>query len=265
MRRDELRKRIADDLKISGFGAELGALEDFEDAGWRPVADWVYFDETQAQPGQRSIDIYATKSQSTSVTGNGSKSKTVTVVVVAEVKKSADPWVVLRSRRPPPFFVEYSANTLMTLNGVSVPLQLAANVLSQHTLFSETRWFGHGIRESFKKGNQPGFWFKAVSSVARAAILTSMAKSTGFEDAETVLKIVQPLVIFDGPLFSAQPAEGRELSVEPLSKATIFYRESSAESHRALFVDLITFGALAEYLAMLDLRIELALDEIRHS
>lgn len=264
---DELHKRIADDLKKSGFGAELRALEEFEISGWRAVTPWVFYDTLQPQAGPRSVDIHATKDISKSVAGNGADAKTVALTVLAEVKKSDDPWVVLKCTPQFSFHAHFTVDpSLITVNGESPSLQLAMNFLSQHTVFSRTRWLGHGVRESFKapsKASQPSFWFKAVSSVSRAAILTATSvpeEIGGKQGSNTIVRMIQPLVILEGPLFSA---EGKHLHIEKIDQATMFHRQSLADSNRELFVDLITATALPEYLKMLEGRLELVLDEIR--
>src|ERR1700694_4644382 len=164
MSNHEFPARLVADLEKSGFGSELSALQVFHRAKFETVAGKVYFDKLLNC--QREVDLSAVKDI---VSGSDVILQAI-ISIVGEVKKSEDPWVVLKSTATyeNPYNV-YLSDTLIEISNARAPTHSIGEKLARSFLASRDPWFGYGIYEAFKKPNALRRWFKAASSVCRAS------------------------------------------------------------------------------------------------
>src|SRR5437870_5806076 len=91
---DDLKRRIADDLRKAGFESEMLAIEEFARHGWQCQGSIGYRDRDQDI--SRELDLLARYGLSRTRSGGGSVQ--CAIQVAGEVKKAERPWIVLRER-----------------------------------------------------------------------------------------------------------------------------------------------------------------------
>src|SRR5438270_1335794 len=162
----DLRAKVVADLRKSGFGAELAALQIFHDEHFRTTARDVYFDKILNS--QREIDIAANLEKACQNQQNFICQAVVSVF--AEVKKSERPWVVLRARTyENPYNVHLSDALIDEYNTPTLQHTLRESLAKISANPPGGAWFGHGVHEAFKSPGDLSTWHKAASSVCRAA------------------------------------------------------------------------------------------------
>jgi len=247
---DKLPTKLAEDLKKSGFGSELAALQTFHRAAFRTVAGNAYFDNILKC--QREVDLSAEKELISSVSGGWACEAVVSVV--GEVKKSEKPWVVLKSGTHENPYNIYLRDTLIWSQNIRAEHTIQEE-LAKDFLASREHWFGHGVHEGFKKPDVLGRWFKAASSVCRAAWSAMAAPRQPQEKLATVI-VMQPLVVLDGRLFCATSGEDFQLELSEITRATLLYQETNLSFNRRFLVDLVVLKSLPSYVDELDSRLQ---------
>lgn len=249
----DLRAKVIADLRKSGFGAELAALQIFHNEHFRTTARQVYFDKILNN--QREIDIAADMEK---LRHNDQKFICQAVVsVFAEVKKSDRPWVVLRAKTYENPYNVHLADALID--------EFNTPTLRQYTLRESLAkisanppggaWFGHGVQEAFKSPGDLSTWHKAASSVCRAA--WNAARPTHQDNLGSVW-LRHPVVVLEGKLFSAWSDESFEMQLAEGSRVTILFRETNAVFDRRFLVDLVVMGSLRSYASEIKQRLEIA-------
>jgi hypothetical protein len=252
---DDLPQRLIADLQKSGFAAELAALRVFHHAPFRTVAGQVYFDKFLNS--QRQIDLVATVDQASTIAGHIYQA---VLSVFAEVKKSEKPWVVLKTstyENPQNTYLDDSL--IDDYNPLTRHNFALRQELAQHAIASRERWFGHGVHEAFKKPDELGRWFKAASSVCRAAWSASPPEP---QDNLSTVWIKHPLVILDGRLFSAASDANFEMELTEINRTTVLYQETNASFDRRFLVDLVVLKSLPSYVEELNGRLRIAHAEL---
>jgi len=247
---DDLRDKIIADLQESGFGAELEALRIMHFAPFRTTAGHPYYDKVLSC--QRQIDLLAELEE---MQINNNHIYRAVLSVFAEVKKSDKPWVVLKARtyeNPQTIYMDDALISEENASGHNFDLR---QKIADHALTFRGTWFGHGVHEAFKKPNELGRWFKAASSVCRAACEATppnpQANLSG-------LWLRHPAVILAGRLFAAETDAQLQIELQEIFRATVFYQERSGWLNRRFIVDLVTMSALPTYVSELRERLKVA-------
>jgi len=255
---NDLPRELAKDLEKSGFGSELAALQIFHRAAFRTVAGKVYFDKVLNS--QREVDLSAEKELISSVSEDWMCEAVVSVV--GEVKKSERPWVVFKSGTYENPYNIYLSDTLIWTQNIRAE-HTVQEELAKDFLASREHWFGHGVHEAFKKPDDLGRWFKAASSVCRAA-WGAMADSPPRQAQEKLATVIvtQLLVVLDGRLFCATSSEDFQLELSEISRATLLYQETNRSFNRRFWVDLVVLNSLPNYVDELDSRLQVVHGEL---
>src|SRR5438045_3864748 len=162
---EDLKRRIADDLRKAGFESEMLAIEDFARRGWQCQGSVGYRDRDQDI--SRELDLFATFGVSRARSSGGSVQ--CAIQIAGEVKKAERPWVVLRERQLPNAEL-IDAWTNLTY-GINLPAdQFAlAEKLSAYSLLQRNSWQARGIHESFKPPSGAAASYAACVTVCKAA------------------------------------------------------------------------------------------------
>jgi hypothetical protein len=130
--------------------------------------------------------------------------------------------------------------------------------ITNHSLKKLSGWTGSGIHQAFKDPDAPSRWYSAFTTTCKAAEHELEAESyknapdggitKDFYNEPTQLNFIQPLVILDGPLFSAAIDDKGELILHEIKAAPFdFEFQTTAYKRRNYRVDLITADYLKEY------------------
>jgi hypothetical protein len=254
---DKLLADLKTDLEKSGFGAELAALRLFHSAPFRATASKTYFDKVSNS--QRQIDISAGHELHVI---NNNWIYQAELLVLAEVKKSEKPWVVFKtSTYENPYNVYLAESLIEEHNAPSRRQHETRAKLADYAVKVRGNWFGHGVHEAFKKPDDFSRWFKAASSVSRAAWANPFSRPPQQENMATVA-IVHPAVILHGRLFAAASGPSFEMQLEEINRATVWHRETNSLFDRRFLIDLVVLDSLPAYITELKERLKIAHTEL---
>jgi hypothetical protein len=256
----DLEKKIVADLKKSGFGSELLAVEIFAEKGWRTFAGSAYLDDSEGK--FREIDIQATYSYFTERFSPVDFS--LEFSITADVKRSEKPWVVLRraistSMERLDIGFDFIMGSFLSINNLPDSLGNYKDELFRYSVGDRLGWVGHGIHESFKEPSSKSQWYSAFSSMCKATDnnlaewQNAYVHRTGF-----LCQFAQPLLILDGYLYSTWINSSREIELEPINEATVRfpYRSKNFNRSDSIHVDIVTLSHLGEYLDCVPLKLE---------
>ena len=241
---DDLAKKIQNDALKSGYPSELKAERIFTEAAW-PTTGNSYFIDQDENKG-REIDLHAYK--------NSSDTGTNPVVfawsmISADVKKSEKPWVVFSSKRcwrennPGYSLLSHLHNTQGHINH---------EILNyEHPTTSLPR-IGRSSQVAFS--HDTSTIFNSIVSAVKASIEEHRAAEEHKEIwSENSVDAVfyEPVVILDGKLFECYLDENNEIKTEEAGFLQYgLHYASPRYKAKQYFVDIVTLGALEEYLVL---------------
>lgn len=179
--------------------------------------------------------------------------------LIIEVKKSDTPWIVFRHNLQK--WDEGCAwdNIISCINLPDEPVKFFS-AINKSSLKKQLQWAGSGIHQAFKDPSAPSRWYSAFTTVCKAAEhefeLNKHISSEGndrsltkdFNSNPTSFSFFQPLVILDGPLFSATIEKNGEIDLQEIKAAPFnFIFQTAAYTRRNYRVDLITADFLNNY------------------
>lgn len=247
---DELRKKLAEDLKNAGFSAEMMTLRAFLQSGWAAEGGAGFLDRDEGK--MRDIDVVAHQE-----IDDEEFPINCTIDIHAEVKKSATPWILFRNR--PRFFhrlVPLFWGTVTSPPDYEPPWY---NVCDGAVL-DGAQWAAYGLHEAFKRPDQPSRGYAAFLSAAKASDqhiedLKTWEKENPVDELPPdlppggLLILAQPLVVLDGILAVAELDANGEVIVEEIDMATFRLVYMSPAYRRARYdVDIVTLAALDRYI-----------------
>jgi len=265
---DELKRRIAEDLRKAGFESEMLAIEEFSRRpAWICEGSVGYFDKDQDLG--RELDLSAYFGRSHPLPNGGSAQ--CGIRIVGEVKKSERPWVAFRER-PQSGEQLIDAWNNVTSN-VNLPDRLALSEdLSRFSLLTVNGWKARGIHESFKQPSAASTSYAAFVSVCKAAEAAADAEESLFaryrvgHEHSIFFTLIKPLVIVDGILVSATPGSDASIEIEEVPSAAIRFQFRTARYARENYaIDLVTLSYLPRYLTLCEQRIGWFLDALATS
>jgi hypothetical protein len=260
---DDLKRKIAEDLRKAGRTSEMLAIDAFHRHQWSCEGS-VGFHDRDEDIG-REIDLHAHHGL---LTVRAVGSATFTLRVIGEVKKSEKPWVALREHS-----LEKSelvdAWTNLTC-GINLPDDRVALEphLSRHSLLQSQGWRARGIHESFKHPNTSEASHSAFISVCKAAESALAAEEALLGESRrladtTFLTLIKPVVILDGLLASATLAADGSIEVAPIDGAALRFQFRTARYTRETYnVDIVTLSYLDQYLDLAQQRIQSVADAL---
>jgi hypothetical protein len=265
----ELKTKLLADLKKTGFGSELRASATLNKLDWFCRSSTCYFDKDEKK--SREIDITAEYSGDYKLPSG--KLIGVFFHLIIEIKKSEAPWIVFRRNYKHRIegFCSWDRNLISTTNFPKNEQGDFSSFLTRHSLKMVCSWEGFGIHQAFKDPDSPSRWYSAATTVCKAAehlfengesskVRTARLAETSREDFQnkrTSFSFFQPLVILDGPLFSAVVSPKGELKLEEIKAAPFdFTFQTASYKRRSYRVDLITLNCLGEYSRLTKKRID---------
>lgn len=257
MSSDELEQNVLADLSLSGFPAEMRAARAFRRHGWRATLVAYYFDLDEKQTRESDIRASFTRESMMGM---------LQLILAIEVKSSFRPWVVFRERSK----LEASLAAAITPKAANrVHMREFTGVIAElaGAIPCRTGWFGTGVHESFKQGAERGTPWAAMVSAAKAAddLLPPLQDDPPerLDDGRKSLRFVKPVVVFDGPLYSAGLDGDGNIGIREEDSATVRFEFSTANYTRgAYYIDVVTLGALETYASELAQACEKAKDNL---
>lgn len=248
-----LEARILEDLEKSGFGSELRAIRAFQEKPdqWNVTTSYPFTDLDEDKT--REVDFVAhTASSSTHPDG---RNINTFYQLVGEVKKTEPPWVVLRGQHGMPMVDRWvNAYTAHELHCDSKKLGVA---MSDNALLNKVGWLASGIHQSFKDPSAPSRWYAACLTACKATEHSLKANSedkagvSPYFGKNCYFFLAKPLVVVDGPFYSAQITDAGEVKLEKIECACInFSYRTKAYVRSGYYVDMISLNYLPTYLEL---------------
>jgi len=260
----ELHAKILQDLQKSGFASEMRAIRAFRDAGWQCSGAGTYFDLDEGIT--RTIDLKAYELARDREIGDGGFEFEYELFV--EVKKSERPWIVFRQAEISKGTGDAWENPFVS-HHPACPLGELTPLLRQHSVRKKLGWMGYGVHESFKEPQDTGRWYAAAVSACKATY--DFVRHEAFQHLDhmpkrTFLMMTHPVVIIDGPLWSAELRDGEDPNLEEIEFAPFNFEFGTANYKQKTYrVDLVRLESLTNYLKTLKERIDAITAHLRQS
>ena len=251
------QEEIIQDLKDSGFGAEMKTIRTFLQRGWACTGGIRYFDH-DAQETQEIAFIAHTSRHPKRITSR--------LYVVGEVIKAPSPWIIFKSK--PPLTID-AWNNLIFSDNIPLPNEgdRLVNEMTSRSLLARCQWKGYGVHESFGKRDQPPGWYSAFVGSCKAGeeILKSETWKEGRvgngierwnSEKLVCFTMIKPVVILDSTLFSAEMLDNGEIEVTEINAAPVAfeYRSTHYKRESGYIVDVVRLSALEDYINESELR-----------
>lgn len=247
---ESFAKKVIADLEKSGFGSEMRTIKTFLSNGWRCSGGQYYMDKDMGKT--REIDVVAhywlNKKHSKENYTNSF------FYIVGEVKKSDKPWVVFTKKLDKDEFgLKCAWNNLAHINTPEAITSEVTKVLPAHSLRVDSDYLGYGIHESFKPPSESSQWYSAFVSASKAAEYQLEVNTDSSKDNKDSFRrsfiFVQPIVIFDGILLSAELDQNGEIEVKEINEIPTEFRYRTNNYKRMWYrVDLVRLTHLEAYL-----------------
>ncbi len=252
-----LRDKIIKDLEKTGFGSEMRAIREFLKRNWNCTGNFSYFDK-DAQIS-REGDLHASRRRLRNI--DMPKAVIFWFHIVGEVKKSESPWVVFKEDLSSKSDL-WTTDTWQNLTYYHHLPCYASDLneyITQDSLLTRLRWARYGVHESFKNPDKLSRWYSSFVSTCKASEHVLASESSGkdserektsdvFKDPPYLL-FVMPVVILDGPLFSAEITDAGDIHIKEIEAAPFkFHFRNMNYDRRYYRLDLVKLSALGKYI-----------------
>ncbi|KFF21563.1 hypothetical protein [Chryseobacterium sp. JM1] len=253
---EDLKKKILDDIELTGFVSELQVNSLLIKKGWSTRHSETYEDKDYNK--SREIDIIATK------TYYDEESKLhVEFQLVIDVKRMKKrPWVVFsvekRNNTSQGWRILSTGHNNTTNNGGKFKSGLfTKGEVDTNNFKKNIKNYGIAFHESFKPPNEISKVYESLIGVCKAAWHKKEKYSYDkkFEEfdlkEETEIYIFIPVVVLDGNLFEVKLDEKGEIELneKELIQVQLSYSSPNySTSDLIFFPDIVTTDKLADYL-----------------
>ena len=256
--RNNLKDKIIEDLRKTGFLKELELARILSDKGWRPHLNQTYLDKDINT--NREIDVVASKK------GRISNDKLhLWVNLVIECKKTKNPWVIISNsdesslnfHLQPGWSLIHGGEKYIDNGGIFPP-----RLIDKHLMRGASNRIGSAFHDSFKEPRETSKIFQSIMAACKAAVDKSEihGASKEWEDYEkkdpTYLTFYHPIVVVDGPLYEAHLNDKNELTVDEVDWIPVTYNYSSRAyseyGSTSWHCDIVSFKFFEEYLMKAD-------------
>jgi hypothetical protein len=257
---DAFFNKLKEDLKKSGLGSELKAGQIFQNHNWSISSGGAYYDKDEGK--SREIDIVAHRGKSTSY-----NDKTIiynSFIIHAEVKKTEKPWIVFKTY-PKEMLKSCAWNNIISAINLPVEPFKLVKYLQEHSLKKENQWIGSGIHEAFKNPDQPSRWYGAFLSAIKSGVDYYDTHHPDKEEQTTAniienpteITFIQPLIILDGKLITAELSQDNDIKLEEVHSAAFEFEYKTKNYNDSKYrIDVVTMEGLDSYISLIEKRQE---------
>ncbi len=247
----ELKKKILEDIKKTGFVSELKTISLLIDKGWKTEHSETFEDKDENK--SREIDVLASKVEYVKELGFR-----LTINLVIEVKKSDKHWIIFSSKRRIRGLgwriMNRTYNTRM--DGTTL---FGPRIIDSKSPRETIELVGKAFHEFNKSPNEKSNIYGALISVSKAAMYFRDRFNDGkplknfAPEEETSVSIYLPVVVLDGLLFEVCTVNKGNIKLKEkdfipteLSYSSPNYKNEMYASD--LFPDIVTYKGLGTYL-----------------
>jgi len=248
MSENDLKSKIINDIKKSGFLAEMKTNEILVKNGWTNTHNAQTFHDKDMDKS-REIDITAYDCHI-----NETKDVHFGIHLIIEVKKSEKPWVI--------FCHDYKNNKhrglgwgILNFTDNVTRHQLSYNNINQENRFANYEYFGTSYHEAFKEPSETSQIYSALMTSCKAAVDMKKRNSWKKEDKEYDssknhhVDFFMPMVVLSGRLFQTTLDIDGEINVEEVDYVPVKLNYSSKNYKESIFYpEIITIDGLKNHL-----------------
>lgn len=244
---ERLREQLVEDLRKSGFYAEMVAIRACRAAKWECHGSFTYFDKDAR--ATRECDFEAVKQWFE--LGEQGASIQLIARLLCQVKKAETPWIVFMDRLGNPHFLDGGDDIIVT----NVREQKALrDVLLSCTPVIRRNWIGTGMHEAFKRPTESSRWYSAFVSACKAAEF-AFDTSVAAPRFGTYFEWIKPVVVLDGSMISAELSPSGEIILTETGEASFaFEYRSDAYTRLRFSLDVVTLDSFPRYLDLVGAR-----------
>jgi len=245
---DDLRQRLARDLKHSGFYSEMLAIRTCIARKWECHGSFTYFDKDEQT--SRECDFEAVRR----VTLAGAEGAVEVVArLLGQVKKSEKPWIVFKDEHLRGSDDAEESSDIIHSPTAPLPHAMLA-ALRDSSLLSTNGWRGSGVHQGFKKPTDSSTWYSAFVTACKAAASAYESIVAASEPHRTdTIHFIKPVVVVDAVLVAAELDDEAELVLTEIDNAAFTFEYQSQSYGRSRYqLDLVTLAGLPEYLDLIE-------------
>lgn len=244
----ELKTKILNDIKKSGFLAEMKTNEILIKNGWKNTHNAETFLDKDMDKS-REIDITTFK-----IKNDAEKNISLGIHLIIEVKKSDKPWIIFSQEKK-----HISHNGLgwgiLHFKDNITRHQLSYNDINLKNRHANSTLFGTSYYEAFKEPSESSQVYSALMTSCKAAVHEKKQNSWEIDDKEYDsdkdhhLDFFLPLVILDGIMFQSTLDKNGEINLEQVEYSPIKLNYSSKNyTETNFYPEIITLNGLKEHL-----------------
>lgn len=274
MSKEELKNKILQDLKKTGFINELKLVDLLSTRGWTTQHSRTYLDRDESK--SREIDIVASLRKFNLELGFG-----LDLNLVVEVKKSKNPWIVFTTKSSiadPGWRIIHSGTNFQRVFTTANPLlESTPPVFNLSSLIDYSprqgiQNIGRAFHEFNKNPTDKSTIYGALMSASKAALhISKPVLDKPIQDFEpgqsTYVSIFLPTVVLDGTLYEAKNDELGKISLDETNFVPMELHYSSPNySHFqhgiTLFPDMVCLDHFETHLEKTELWFEKMFDSM---
>jgi hypothetical protein len=240
-----LIERVKKWLLAEGFPFEMQVADFLSSLGFSVLQGRYYVDQNANKP--REIDVTAQYRQ-----WNGEKGTSLSVTLVIECKYTRDkPWVVLKSNDDQKCSIVGANTSRIAANEAGRVLfgNLEPDNSKAESFSGGPKTTGYSVLAAFRGGGAVDEAFAAPLAVAKAcrALAVKSGETAALSKALGIVEyqVWIPVVVVDGPLFSASLIGSREVGVEPITWARLLLKNPDAGGEETS-IDIVTEDGLQQ-------------------
>lgn len=252
MNQEDLKTKIVNDIKKSGFLAEMKANEILVKNGWTNTHNSQTFHDKDMDKS-REIDITAYN-----IHINEAKDIRFGVHLIIEVKKSEKPWVV--------FCQDYKNKRhrglgwgILNFTDNVTSNQLTYNNINKENRFANHDFYGTSYHEAFKEPSETSQIYSALMTSCKAAVDIKKRNSWKKEDKKYDasknhhIDFFLPIVVLSGKIFQATLDLEGEISVEEVDYVPVKLNYSSKNYKESSFYpEIVNLNGLKNHLQRIE-------------
>ncbi|WP_300978713.1 hypothetical protein [Flavobacterium sp.] len=249
---EELKKKILNDIKKSGFLAEMKANQILVKSGWQNTHNASTFLDKDMEKS-REIDITTYKNKN-----DKEKNISLGIHLIIEVKKSDKPWIIFCQDRNAPINRGLGWGILNFADNVNRQ-NLQYNDINLKNRHSNSLMFGTSYYEAFKEPSESSQVYSALMTSCKASVFKKKQNSWEIEDKKYDpnknhhVEFFLPIVVLEGLLFQSTLNEIGEIQLNQVNYAPIKLNYSSKNYKESTFYpEIVTMDGLQEHLEKID-------------
>lgn len=217
----DLRGKISDWLKKSGYPLEMSVARSLQSAGFGVVQSEYYEDAESAK--WREIDVIGYEEHT------GKTCRTI-FALIAECKGGGDrPWVIFTSNDLYPDGLGVSRRASSKAGQSVLDVLTIDEKIQKSILFTIPPRPGYGLTVALRDGNKQDAAYDALQSVSRAA--NGIVARLEQVPHQSIIPFAWPVIVTGAPLFECYLGSDGEMQIDQVEKGVLVWRNPLVTRH----------------------------------